>query len=103
MRQKSKTSVVFTGDICFDRYMDRKRQDENLLSKPVLDFLHNADHICANVEGAGYIAPPDKNHSAYFYTMNPKAGQGQKLYFTAIVKGRKHYENHSGRTIKNHL
>ena len=32
------TSVVFTGDIGFDRYMDRKWEDENLLSQDVLDY-----------------------------------------------------------------
>ena len=49
---KEKTSIVFTGDIGFDRYMDKKWEDENLLSKPVLDFFQSADHVCANVEGA---------------------------------------------------
>ncbi|MBQ8562261.1 MAG: CapA family protein, partial [Firmicutes bacterium] len=46
------TSIVFTGDIGFDRYMDRKWEDENLLSQAVLDFFHSADHVVANVEGA---------------------------------------------------
>ena len=46
---KKTTSIVFTGDIGFDRYMDRKWEDENLLSKGVLDFFHSADHVCANV------------------------------------------------------
>ena len=50
--KKDKTSIVFTGDIGFDRYMDRKWEDENLLSQSVLDFFHSADHVCANVEGA---------------------------------------------------
>ena len=71
--KKSKTSIVFTGDIGFDKYMEGKWEDENLLSKPVLDFFHSADHVCANVEGAIYVAPPDENRSAYFHTMNPKA------------------------------
>ena len=30
--KKEKTSIVFTGDIGFDRYMDRKWVDEYLLS-----------------------------------------------------------------------
>ena len=67
------TSIIFTGDIGFDKYMEGKWEDENLLSPAVLDFLHSADHVCANVEGAIYEAPPDENRSAYFHTMNPKA------------------------------
>lgn len=70
---KNKTSIVFTGDIGFDKYMEGKWEDENLLSKPVLDFFHSADHVCANVEGAVYEAPPDDSRDAYFHTMNPKA------------------------------
>ena len=37
--QAKKTSIVFTGDIGFDRYMDKRWEDKNLLSKPVLDFF----------------------------------------------------------------
>ena len=40
-----KTSIVFTGDIGFDRYMDRKWEDPELLSQSVLDFFHSADHV----------------------------------------------------------
>ena len=56
---KKNTSIVFTGDIGFDKYMEGKWEDENLLSKPLLDFFHSADHVCANVEGAVYNPPPD--------------------------------------------
>ena len=49
---KNTTSIVFTGDIGFDRYMDRKWEDEQLISKELLDFFHSADHVCASVEGA---------------------------------------------------
>ena len=69
----NKTSIIFTGDIGFDKYMEGKWEDEHLLSPAVLDFLHSANHVCANVEGAVYEAPPDDNRSAYFHTMNPKA------------------------------
>ena len=48
---KNKTSLVFTGDIGFDRYMYKKWDDDELLSKDVLDFLHSADHVITNVEG----------------------------------------------------
>lgn len=67
------TSIIFTGDIGFDKYMEGKWEDDNLLSKPVLDFFYSADHVCANIEGAVYEAPPDDSRSAYFHTMNPKA------------------------------
>ena len=48
---KKETSLVFTGDIGFDRYMLGQWEDEELLSAEVLDFLHSADHVVANVEG----------------------------------------------------
>ena len=48
---EDKLSLVFTGDIGFDRYMDGKWDDENLISQEVLDFLHSGDHVIANVEG----------------------------------------------------
>ncbi len=56
---KNKTSLVFTGDIGFDRYMYGKWDDENLISKEILDFLHSADHVVANVEGP--IAKAEQN------------------------------------------
>ncbi len=48
---KKKTSLIFTGDIGFDRYMDGKWNDENLLSKEIYKFLSTADHVIANIEG----------------------------------------------------
>ena len=70
---QSKTSIVFTGDIGFDRYMDRRWEDENLLSKPVLDFFHSADHTVANVEGALIDAADDGSRGIFFHSMNPAA------------------------------
>ena len=70
--KKSKTSIVFTGDIGFDRYMDRKWEDENLLSQGVLDFFHSADHVCANVEGALIEAEDDGTRGVFFHAMNPR-------------------------------
>jgi len=70
---KEKTSIVFTGDIGFDRYMDKKWEDENLLSKRVLDFFHSADHVCANVEGALIDAEDDGSRGVFFHAMNPAA------------------------------
>jgi len=71
--EKKKTAIVFTGDIGFDRYMDRKWEDENLLSKEVLDFFHSADHTCANVEGALIDAVDDGSRGVFFHSMNPEA------------------------------
>lgn len=71
--KKNKTTIVFTGDIGFDRYMDRKWEDENLLSKEVLDFFHSADHTCANVEGALIDAVDDGSRGTFFHSMNPDA------------------------------
>ena len=56
---KNKTSIIFTGDIGFDRYMDKKWEDEQLLSQEVLDYFHSADHCVANVEGALIAAEDD--------------------------------------------
>ena len=71
-----KTSLVFTGDIGFDRYMDGKWEDEEFISQEVLSFLHNADYVVANVEGP--IVDQDINKTTegvaqLLHTMNPKA------------------------------
>ena len=68
-----KTSIIFTGDIGFDRYMDRKWEDENLLSQEVLDFFRSAEHVCANVEGALIDAVDDGTRGVFFHSMNPEA------------------------------
>ena len=46
-----KTSIIFTGDIGFDKYMDRKWDDEKLVSDEILGFLRTAKHRVINVEG----------------------------------------------------
>ena len=71
--EKTRTSIVFTGDIGFDRYMDRKWEDENLLEQPVLDFFHGADHVCVNVEGALIDAEDDGSRGVFFHSMDPEA------------------------------
>lgn len=70
---KERTSIVFTGDIGFDRYMDRRWEDENLIAKPVLDFFHSADHTVANVEGALIDAEDNGERGIFFHSMNPEA------------------------------
>ena len=69
----SKTSIIFTGDIGFDRYMDRRWEDDGLISKEVLDFFHSADHTVANVEGALIDAVDDGSRGVFFHSMNPEA------------------------------
>lgn len=56
---KNKTSLVFTGDIGFDRYMYGKWNDSELISGEILNFLHSANHVVANVEGP--VAPVEQN------------------------------------------
>ena len=68
-----RTSIIFTGDIGFDRYMDRRWEDAGLLSKPILDFFHSADHVAANVEGALIDAVDDGSRGVFFHAMNPAA------------------------------
>lgn len=71
--RKDKTSIVFTGDIGFDRYMDKRWKDDELLSQPILDFFHSADHVAANVEGALIDAVDDGSRGVFFHAMNPAA------------------------------
>lgn len=73
--EKDKASIVFTGDIGFDRYMAGRWTDENLLAKPVLDFFHSADHVVANVEGALIDAVDDGSRGVFFHSMDPAAAQ----------------------------
>lgn len=73
---ENKTSFVFTGDIGFDRYMYGKWEDENLISDEVLDFLHSADHVVANVEGPVAFAEQNTERSGVrqlLHTIDPKA------------------------------
>lgn len=54
MSDKSTSSIVFTGDIGFDRFMYGQWNDPELIDSRILEFLHSADHVCANVEGPIY-------------------------------------------------
>ena len=48
---KDHTTLVFTGDIGFDKYMDGKWNDPELVSEEILSFLRDTDHLIVNVEG----------------------------------------------------
>ncbi len=71
--RKEKTSIVFTGDIGFDKYMAGKWEDENLISKPLLDFLKSGEHLCINVEGSLIDAEDNGTRGVFFHCMNPNA------------------------------
>lgn len=71
---REKTSLIFTGDISFDHYMDGKWNDENLLSEEIYEFLGSADHVIANVEGPLVKNERDVAQSGIeklFHTMDP--------------------------------
>ena len=71
-----KTSLIFTGDIGFDRYMDGKWEDPELLSKEVLNFLHSGNHVIANVEGPVIDKESNKiteGASQLLHSINPAA------------------------------
>lgn len=70
---KKTCSLVFTGDIGFDRYMDRRWEDPALLSRELLDFFKTGDHVVANVEGALIDAVDDGSRGVFFHSMNPAA------------------------------
>ena len=70
---RDRTSIVFTGDIGFDRYMDKKWEDERLITEPLLEFLQSGEHLCINVEGALIEAEDDGSRGVFFHTMNPLA------------------------------
>lgn len=73
---KEKTSLVFTGDIGFDRYMDGQWNDPELLSQEILDFFGKADHVIANVEGPLVDQETNKTTEGVvqlMHTMNPAA------------------------------
>ena len=73
--KKRETSIIFTGDIGFDRYMAKKWLDEQLLSLEILDFLHSADHVAANVEGTLIDASDDGTRGVFFHSMDPDAAR----------------------------
>lgn len=70
---KNTCSVVFTGDIGFDRYMAGQWNDPGLLSEGIVDFCRSADHVVANVEGALIDAVDDGSRGVFFHSMNPEA------------------------------
>lgn len=73
---KDRTSLVFTGDIGFDRYMYGRWNDKKLISEEILNFLHSADHVIANVEGPIAQIPQNTVQSGVkqlLHTIDPDA------------------------------
>ena len=73
---KDTSTIVFTGDIGFDRYMDGKWADKDLLSADVLDFLAQADHVVTNVEGPVIAQPKNTVNSGVqqlLHAIDPRA------------------------------
>ncbi|MBR3865562.1 MAG: CapA family protein [Clostridia bacterium] len=71
-----KTSIIFTGDIGFDKYMDGRWADERLFSKELLSFFSSADHTVANIEGAVIdpeSAAASNDGKLCFHAMHPDA------------------------------
>ena len=71
------TNLIFTGDIGFDKYMEKRWEDENLLSDEVRTFLTSGDHLIVNVEGPLYEQKKDENATgakALIHSMDPKVG-----------------------------
>ncbi|MCR5746153.1 MAG: CapA family protein [Lachnospiraceae bacterium] len=69
-------SMSFTGDIAFDKYMDGKWEDENLLSEEIMEFLKDSDHVIVDVEGP--VTDHEDNKDAkgvaqMVHAINPKA------------------------------
>ena len=73
----NETSLIFTGDIGFDKYMAKRWEDENLLSKEVRDLLSSGDHLIVNVEGPLYErkeAEATSGALSLIHSMDPKVG-----------------------------
>ncbi len=73
---KNKTSIAFTGDIGFDRYMYKMWDDPKLISSEILEFLRSADHVVANVEGPVAEVPTNTTDSGVqqlLHTIDPAA------------------------------
>lgn len=83
LTMKDETILTFTGDIGFDKYMDRKWEDENLLDSDVLNFLKTTDHLVINVEGPLTQIDPNAAKDGAMslkHGMNPEAA----LFFDSI-------------------
>ena len=75
MISEEQTTLVFTGDIGFDHYMEGRFRDEEFLDEGVLNFFGDADHVIANVEGAlssGEHRPGATSVLSMMHSMDPE-------------------------------
>ena len=75
--EKKTTSLVFTGDIGFDRYMEGRWKDPALLSDELRALLKSADHVITNVEGpimAGTKNEENSGAKQLLHFMDPEVG-----------------------------
>ncbi len=72
----STSTIVFTGDIGFDKYMSGKWADSSLLAPDVASFVRSGDHLVVNVEGPlydGSISTNAKGSAANLvHSMDPR-------------------------------
>ena len=71
---KTETTLTFTGDIGFDKYMKDKWSDESLLDENIVSFLRDSDHVITNVEGplySGERATDGSAAAALTHSMDP--------------------------------
>ena len=69
-----KTTLVFTGDIGFDKYMKDKWNDDGLLDDGIRGFITDTDHLIVNVEGPLYAGAKEagkEGAAALVHSMSP--------------------------------
>ena len=67
------TSIAFTGDISFSKYMKDAWKKDDLLDEKVSGFLHSADHVVANVECA--LSKGTTTSGGLKHASDPDAGE----------------------------
>ena len=73
---KETASLIFTGDIGFDKYMEGRFKDEDLIDSEVYSFLKDTDHLIINVEGPLLDKKQEGNAEgtkALIHSMDPEA------------------------------
>ncbi len=58
---KQSTVLNFTGDIGFDKYMQGRWDDKDLVAPDVISFIKDCDHLIVNVEGP--LFDKSENHT----------------------------------------
>ena len=82
------TSLLFTGDIGFDKYMEGRWNDSDLLAPSVRSFLNSSDHVIVNVEGP--LLDRSENHSGSDTSASKISGSAAALIH-AMDPGVRHF------------